>query len=89
MSILNPNKLGLSLGITGSIFYLGCAILMNILNHEGTVRLFNSLLHGLDVSSIVTMDVPLVNSVIGLVCTSSLSYLAGFLIAVIYNKLDH
>ena len=53
--------------------------------HEGTVLFFNSLLHGLDTSTIIRVDVPLSEALIGLVETFILGWLFGALIASVYN----
>jgi hypothetical protein len=87
MNRINVKKLGLAFGITGALFYLGCILLMLTVGHSGTVTFFNSLLHGLDVSSIVRMNVPLWEAGIGIIETFILSWLVGACIAAIYNVL--
>jgi len=59
--------------------------LMLIVGHDGTVAFFNSILHGFDTSSIVRMDVPLLEAEIGIVETFVLGWLTGACIAGIYN----
>ena len=56
---INVKKFGFATRLTGALLYLGCAIVMATVGHDSTVKFFNSLLHGLDVSTIVRMDVPL------------------------------
>ena len=85
MSHINIRKLGLAFGLTGALLYVGCAVVMLTLGHNSTVKFFNSLLHGLDVSSIIRMDIPLVEVLIGLVQTFIISWLIGACIAGIYN----
>ena len=58
MGRINIRKFGLAWGATASLFYIGCIILMLTVGREGTVLFFNSLLHGLDVSGALRMDVP-------------------------------
>lgn len=82
---LNVKKFGLSLGLTGSILYLGCAVLMLTVGHDGTVKFFNSILHGLDVSSVVRMKIPLWEVAVGLIETFILGWLVGATIAAFYN----
>ncbi len=69
MGKLNAKKLGLALGTTGAIIYLGCICLMLIAGQDGTTWFFNSILHGLDVSSVSRMDVPIGQSIIGIILT--------------------
>lgn len=85
MNHINVKKFGLAFGLTGALLYMGCMILMVTVGHGGTVKFFNSLLHGLDVSSIVRMDVPLWEAGIGIVETFILCWLIGACIAGFYN----
>ena len=85
MNHINIRKLGLAFGITGALLYFGCAAVMLILGHDSTVKFFNSLLHGLDVASIIRMGIPLAEVLTGLVQTFIISWLIGACIAGIYN----
>lgn len=85
MSHINIRKLGLAFGLTGALLYACCAVVMLTLGPNSTVKFFNSLLHGLDVTSIIRMEVPLVEVLIGLVQTFIISWLIGACIAGIYN----
>jgi hypothetical protein len=82
---INAKKFGFAVGITLSLFYLGCIIVMATAGHDGAVKFFNSILHGLDVSSIIRMDIPLRDATIGLIVTFILGWLFGAGIAVFYN----
>ncbi|HZJ36410.1 MAG TPA: DUF5676 family membrane protein [Gillisia sp.] len=77
--------MGLAIGLTGALLYLGCMILMTTVGHDGTVKFFNNLLHGLDTSSVIRMDIPLWEAGIGIVETFILGWLIGACIAAIYN----
>ncbi len=85
MNHINVKKLGLAFGLTGTLLYLGCMVLMFTVGHDGTVKFFNSLLHGLDVSSIVRIEIPLWEAGIGIVETFILGWLIGACIAGFYN----
>ena len=52
---------------------------------EGTITFFNSLLHGIDISSVIRMDVPLLETLIGIVQTFVIGWFIGASIAVFYN----
>lgn len=82
---LNVKKMGLATGLTGALLYLGCMIVMTTVGHEGTVKFFNSLLHGLDVSSVIRMEIPLLEAGIGIVQIFILGWLTGACISAIYN----
>lgn len=85
-STINAKKFGLAVGLTMALLYLGCAVVMATVGHEGTVKFFNSLLHGLDVSTIVRMDVSLGEAAIGIIETFVLGWLVGACIAAFYNS---
>ncbi|CAM3268675.1 DUF5676 family membrane protein [Aequorivita lipolytica] len=82
---LNIKKLGFAIGITGALLYLGCIVIMLTVGHEGSVKFFNSLLHGLDVSTIMRMDIPLWEAGLGIIQTFILGWLVGACIASLYN----
>lgn len=82
---LNVKKFGFALGLTGALIYLGCMIVMITAGRDGAITFFNSLLHGLDVSNIIRMDVPLLEAFFGIVQTFILGWLIGACIAAFYN----
>lgn len=82
---INSKKFGLAVGLTLALLYMGCAIVMAAIGHDGAVKFFNSLLHGLDVSTIVRMDVPLWEAVVGTIETFVLGWLVGACIGGFYN----
>jgi len=85
MKTLSVNRFGMAVGGTAGLLYVGCALVMLIAGHEGTTYLFNSLLHGLDVSSIVRMEMSMWQTCIGFLVTLLLGWLTGACVAWIYN----
>jgi len=85
MNHISIRKFGLAFGITGGLLYLGCALVMLTVGRESTIQFYNTLLHGLDVSSIIRMDISAVEVVLGIVQTFILCWLIGASIAAIYN----
>ena len=85
MMKLNVKKLGFATGLTAAFLYLGCIVVMFTVGQEGSVKFFNSLLHGLDVSTIVRMDMPIWEAGLGFVKTFVLGWLIGACIASLYN----
>jgi hypothetical protein len=83
---INAKKFGLAVGLTMALLYLGCAVVMATVGHDGTVKFFNSLLHGLDVSTIIRMKISFGEAAIGLVETFVLGWLVGACIAAFYNS---
>ena len=85
MKTISIKKLGMATGLTGALLYLGCMVVMITVGREGSVKFFNSLLHGLDVSTIIRMDMPLWEACLGIIQTFILGWLIGACIASIYN----
>ncbi len=85
MEKLNIKRFGVAVGSTGALLYVGCILLMITVGREGTIWFFNSLLHGLDTTSIIRMDVPVWQAILGIVQTFILGWLIGALIASVYN----
>ncbi|TYB71854.1 hypothetical protein ES676_11970 [Bizionia saleffrena] len=78
-------KLGFAFGLTGALIYLGCIIVMATAGREETITFFNNLLHGLDTTNIIRMDVPLLEVFFGIVQTFILGWLIGACVAAFYN----
>lgn len=85
MHRLNVKKLGFAFGLTGTIIYLGCMIVMATAGREGSIIFFTSLLHGLDTTNVIRMDVPLLEVLMGIVQTFILWWLIGASIGAFYN----
>ena len=60
-------------------------VTMATVPHDMTVSFFNSLLHGLDVEPVLRQHVPLMEAFLGAVSIFILGWLAGAIIAAVYN----
>jgi hypothetical protein len=60
-------------------------IVMITAGQEGSIAFFNSLLHGIDTTNIIRMDVPLLEALFGVIQTFILWWLIGACIAAFYN----
>ncbi len=85
MHVINSKKLGLAMGISGVILYLACVFLMLIAGQDGTTWFFNSILHGLDVTSVSRANVPTGQTIAGIVLTFGLGWIIGLMTGAIYN----
>jgi len=85
MTRIEARRLGLAFGLTGALLYLGCVLVMTVMGKAQTIIFFNSLLHGIDVAPIIRMNVPFLETGMGLVQTFIISWLVGASIASIYN----
>lgn len=86
MNTIDVKKFGLACGLTGALLYMGCILLMITVGKDGTVTFFNSLLHGLDVTTIVRTDIPWWEAAMGIAETFILGWLIGACIAAFYNS---
>ncbi|HBS04318.1 MAG TPA: hypothetical protein DEA96_05080 [Leptospiraceae bacterium] len=85
MEHIDIRKFGLAFGLTGALLYGACIIVMAIAGKDQLVFLFNSLLHGIDVSTIIEPNVPTWQALMGIVETFVVGWLIGACIASIYN----
>ena len=85
MGVINVKKFGLAFGLTSLILYSGSILVMALTGRAGTIIFFNTLLHGLDVTSIIRMDMSLAEMLIGIVQAFIMAWLVGATIASIYN----
>jgi hypothetical protein len=87
MNKLKPIKAAISAGTTSVVIYLGCYLIMLILGKDSLVKLANSLFHGVDFSSIINMNIPIGETIIGLVISFFFWGIIGFLFTAVYNKI--
>jgi hypothetical protein len=85
INIINPRRLGLAFSMTSVVFYLACILTMSTLPHEKQIIFFNSLLHGLDVTPILRVNIPLGEVLLGIISTFVLAWIAGAMVAGLYN----
>lgn len=85
MVVINIKRFGFAYGSMCAILYLGCVFVMAILGKERAVIFFNSLMHGIDTSSIIRTNMPAWEMFIGIIEVFILGWLAGATIASIYN----
>jgi hypothetical protein len=85
MNRFHIKSFGLATGVTAALLYLGCIVVMKLTGPELTREFFNSLLHGIDVSTILRMDISITEMVLGLMQTFMIAWLTGASIASIYN----
>jgi hypothetical protein len=85
MGTIKVKKLGLAVGGTAAIVYLGCALVMAVVGRDGIILFLNSLLHGLDVSALIRMNVPWWETLVGAAEIFILGWLSGATVAAIYN----
>lgn len=85
MDRINIKRFGMAWGITSSLLYLGCMLVMRSVGKEGSILFFNSLMHGIDVTTIIRMNMPWWEMLMGIIEIFIIGWLIGATIASIYN----
>ncbi len=85
MGVINVKRFGFAVGLTFSLLHLGCVSVLLFTSKETAIAFFNSLLHGLDVTSILRTDMSAQKMTYGFVQIFVIGWLTGASIASIYN----
>lgn len=85
MDTISIRRFGFALGGTFALTYSACAFVMACVSRESSIRFFNGILHGLDVTSIMTAEMTLGGVLIGIVEVFVLGWLFGAILACVYN----
>lgn len=85
MDTINIKRFGLATGLTATLLYVGCILVMATVGHGGTVSFFNSILHGIDTTSIIRTDVSFWEACMGIIEVFIIGWLVGACLAAIYN----
>ncbi len=88
MSQVNSKKIALASGITAAIIYTSCSLFMTILPKGTLVKLANIIFHGVDFSSNIRMNIPLSETLLGIVISFILWGIMGLIFSTIYNKVQ-
>jgi hypothetical protein len=86
MGTIDVRRFALAWGATAALLYAGCVIVMSTVSRDAQILFFNSLLHGIDVTTILRASMPVWEMLIGLVETFILAWLVGASIAAVYNS---
>ncbi|REJ76289.1 MAG: hypothetical protein DWQ47_11815 [Acidobacteria bacterium] len=82
---LDVGRFGFAFAGTGLLLYLGCTLVLVLVGRDSAILFFNSILHGIDVSTIIRMEMPMWEGIIGIVETYIIGWLIGASVASIYN----
>lgn len=85
MSTLSPTRFGFALAAASALAYLGCVFVMATVPQDVAVRFFNSIMHGVNVETIMRWEMPWWEMVIGVLEIFILGWLFGAVVAVFYN----
>lgn len=86
MENLNKKRFAIASGLTSVIIYLGCFATMLVAGKDGIVKLSNLLFHGMDFTNIIRMNIPIGETLTGMVISFVFWGVIGYLVAFIYNK---
>ena len=59
MNKLSIPRFGFAVAVACAVSYLGCVFVMMTVPQDVAIRFFNSLMHGVDVTTIMRWDMPL------------------------------
>ena len=85
MSQIHTKRMGLALGATFALVFVGCMAVMLMTPQDTAVRFFNSLTHGVDWGPIMRWNMPWWEALLGVIEAFILGWLLGAFMAVVYN----
>ncbi len=85
MHNLSVTRFGFALAMASALSYVGCVFVMMTVPKDVAINFFNSIMHGVDVTSIMRWDMPWWEMVVGVLEIFILGWLFGAIIAVFYN----
>ena len=85
MEALSVKRLAFALGAGFALLYLGCVFVMLTVPKDVAIRFFNSILHGVDVTSIMRWEMPWWEMVVGVLQIFIVGWLFGAAAAALYN----
>jgi len=88
MENLNAKSIALSFGFVAALIYVVCWLFVAVFPLETIIKVSNSLMHGIDVSSIAAKDAGFAESLLGFVIVVLGSMAVGYIFAVSYNWLN-
>ncbi len=88
MENLNAKPMALSFGTVAALIYIACWLFVAVFPLEAIIKVSNSLMHGIDVSSIAIKDTGFAESLLGFVVVVFGSIIIGYIFAIAYNWLN-
>ena len=88
MENLNAKAMALSFGILAALIYLVCWLFVAIFPLEAIIKVSNSMLHAIDISSIASKDTGFAESLLGFIIVVLGSMAVGYVFAIAYNRLN-
>jgi hypothetical protein len=88
MEKLNQKKFALASGLTSAVIYLGCFLTMSMLGKDALVKLSNLLFHGMDFSTVIRMNIPIGETLLGVLISFLFWGIMGYVLALVYNKMN-
>jgi hypothetical protein len=85
MNKVSASRFGLACGITLAIGDVACVIVKGILPLDTQIRVFNTLLHGVDITTVVREDMSIGEMALGLAGWFVIGSIFGAILATAYN----
>lgn len=86
MEKLRPKAVALSLAVVTAISYVSCAVFVTV-TRDAAMKFFGFMFHGIDLTKVPAVEMSFSNAAVGFVETVVFALIAGWLFAVIYNKI--
>ncbi len=87
MKNISIRKFGISTGLVGALIYTACFLIVLVLGKGTLVTIANTLFHGIDFTNIMRMNIPVFESLIGIILSFFFWGTIGGLISFFYNKI--
>ena len=85
---LNPNAVALSLGITSAMLYIVCLVFVAVIPIQMMTPFVNNLQHSIDFTGMMTRNITLFGSIIGIIGWFIIAAVTGYIFAFVYNKVS-
>ena len=85
MNKLSAVRFGLAVAVASALAYVACAVTLAVMPKDTAVRIFNALMHGMDIEPLMRTDVPLPETLLGAASTFVLAWIFGAVIGTTYN----
>ena len=85
MGRIDTKAMGFALGLSFTLLYLACVFIVHTVPRPAAIAFFNSIIHGIDVSSIMRWEMPWWEMAIGVLQVFIIGWLFGSAVAILYN----
>ncbi len=85
MTRIDTKAIGFAVASSLALVYLACVLIVHTVPRPAAIAFFNSIIHGIDVTSIMRWEMPWWEMVIGVLQVFIIGWLFGSAVAILYN----